>query len=138
MNKKRLSVVMAGAMLASSVAPVLAAEVQKSEMPANEAGLLIRKVRETLNSKVFADKADDKDGLNAGFYGKSVYFVTLNGKKVALDNESSQDDFQSKLGNVKAGDVVEIWSYGYEEKDGKYYASEKILNLHIQQQTLKI
>ena len=81
MNKKRLSVVMAGAMLASSVAPVLAAEVQKSEMPANEAGLLIRKVRETLNSKVFADKADDKDGLNAGFYGKSVYFVTLNGKK---------------------------------------------------------
>ena len=125
MNKKRLSVVMAGAMLASSVAPVLAAEVQKSEMPANEAGLLIRKVRETLNSKVFADKADDKDGLNAGFYGKSVYFVTLNGKKVALDNESSQDDFQSKLGNVKAGDVVEIWSYGYEEKDGKYYASKK-------------
>ena len=125
MNKKRLSVVMAGAMLASSVAPVLAAEVQKSEMPANEAGLLIRKVRETLNSKVFADKADDKDGLNAGFYGKSVYFVTLNGKKVALDNESSQADFQSKLGNVKAGDVVEIWSYGYEEKDGKYYASKK-------------
>ena len=29
MNKKRLSVVMAGAMLASSVAPVLAEEVQK-------------------------------------------------------------------------------------------------------------
>ena len=43
MNKKRLSVVMAGAMLASSVAPVLAAEVQKTEMPANEEGILIRK-----------------------------------------------------------------------------------------------
>ena len=40
MNKKRLSVVMAGAMLASSVAPVLAAEVQKSEHSANELGLL--------------------------------------------------------------------------------------------------
>ena len=40
MNKKRLSVVMAGAMLASSVAPVLAAEVVKSEHSANELGLL--------------------------------------------------------------------------------------------------
>ena len=86
MNKKKLSVVMAGAMLASSVAPVLAAEVTKTEMSASEAGLLIRKVRETLTSKVFADKADDKDELNiladgTNLRGKSVYFVTVEEKK---------------------------------------------------------
>ncbi|MED9946712.1 MAG: cell wall-binding repeat-containing protein [Peptacetobacter hiranonis] len=130
MNKKKLSVVMAGAMLASSVAPVLAAEVTKTEMSASEAGLLIRKVRETLTSKVFADKADDKDKLNiladgTNLRGKSVYFVTVDGKKVALDNKSTQAQFQTTLGNLKAGQVVEIWSYGYEEKDGKYYASKE-------------
>ncbi|WP_418565852.1 cell wall-binding repeat-containing protein [Peptacetobacter sp.] len=130
MNKKKLSVVMAGAMLASSVAPVLAAEVTKTEMSASEAGLLIKKVRETLTSKVFADKADDKDKLNiladgTNLRGKSVYFVTVDGKKVALDNKSTQAQFQTTLGNLKAGQVVEIWSYGYEEKDGKYYASKE-------------
>ena len=130
MNKKKLSVVMAGAMLASSVAPVLAAEVTKTETSASELGLLIRKVRETLNSKVFADKADDKDELNVlkdgtDLRGKSVYFVTVDGKKVALDNKSTQAQFQTALGNLKAGQVVEIWSYGYEEKDGKYYALKK-------------
>ncbi len=130
MNKKKLSVVMAGAMLASSVSPVLAAEVTKTETSASELGLLIRKVRETLNSKVFADKADDKDELNVlkdgtDLRGKSVYFVTVDGKKVALDNKSTQAQFQTALGNLKAGQVVEIWSYGYEEKDGKYYALKK-------------
>ena len=45
MNKKRLSVVMAGAMLASAVAPVMAAEVQKSEVSANETGLLQKELR---------------------------------------------------------------------------------------------
>ena len=130
MNKKKLSVVMAGAMLASSVSPVLAAEVTKTETSASELGLLIRKVRETLNSKVFADKADDKDELNVlkdgtDLRGKSVYFITVDGKKVALDNKSTQAQFQTALGNLKAGQVVEIWSYGYEEKDGKYYALKK-------------
>ena len=48
MNKKRLSVVMAGAMLASSVAPVLAdtTTVEKSEVSANELGLLQKEIRE--------------------------------------------------------------------------------------------
>ena len=50
MNKKKLSVVMAGAMLASSVAPVLA-DTTTSETSASELGLLIKKVRETLESK---------------------------------------------------------------------------------------
>ena len=48
MNKKRLSVVMAGAMLASSVAPVLAAEVKSYEVSSNDLGLLTAKLREVM------------------------------------------------------------------------------------------
>ena len=51
MNKKRLSVVMAGAMLASSVAPVLAAEVKSYEVSSNDLGLLTAKLREVMESK---------------------------------------------------------------------------------------
>ncbi len=53
MNKKRLSVVMAGAMLASSVAPVLAAEVKSYEVNGSNKGILIRDLRNLLTSKVF-------------------------------------------------------------------------------------
>ena len=55
MNKKRLSVVMAGAMLATSVAPVLAEEVKATEISANELGLLQEEVRSLVESKKFAD-----------------------------------------------------------------------------------
>ena len=51
MNKKRLSVVMAGAMLASSVAPVLAAE--SYEVNGSNKGILIRDLRNLLTSKVW-------------------------------------------------------------------------------------
>ena len=49
MNKKKLSVVMAGAMLATTVAPVMAATT--SEESANQLGLLIGKVRDILRIK---------------------------------------------------------------------------------------
>ena len=49
MNKKKLSVVMAGAMLASSVSPVLAAT--ESTASAAELGMLVQKVRTQLTSK---------------------------------------------------------------------------------------
>ena len=48
MNKKRLSVVMAGAMLATSVAPVLAAETEankKYEVSASDLGLLKKRIK---------------------------------------------------------------------------------------------
>ncbi|WP_329981795.1 hypothetical protein, partial [Peptacetobacter hiranonis] len=49
MNKKRLAVVMAGAMLASSVAPVLAAEeVAKSEVTLANKGLLINELTDAV------------------------------------------------------------------------------------------
>ena len=131
MNKKRLSVVMAGAMLASSVAPVLAAEVQKSEMSAAELGLLIKKVRETLDSKKFAnDTAEDVknntvDGHN--YAGEPVYFIKVNGT-VKADNEvDTQAKLQSVLGSLPVGSKVEIYSKGFrtETVNGveKYYAS---------------
>ncbi len=126
MNKKKLSVVMAGAMLASSVAPVLA-EVVKEEKSANDLGLLISEIseiRELLNSKVYAN--DD-----TRLPGKSVYAVYVNGTlQSTLDVGATQAQFQTALGNLKAGSKVEIWSKGYrtETVDGveKYYSENKV------------
>ena len=73
MNKKRLSVVMAGAMLASSVAPVLAAETttQKDYTVNNSnKGLLIRDLRNFVNSKIF-----DNVVVNDDLAGHSVYYA---------------------------------------------------------------
>ena len=83
MNKKKLSVVMAGAMLASSVAPVLAAEVQKSEVSANELGLLQEELRTLVDSKVYSNVKENnpKPGTLADLRKKSVYVVYINGKE---------------------------------------------------------
>ena len=125
MNKKKLSVVMAGAMLASSVAPVLAAEVVKEEVSADNLGLLIQKIRTQLESKTFANETDDDKRVNVGEAGKSVYFIKINGveyKDAAIDEQS---ELQALLGNLAVGTKVEIWSKGFEEKDGKYYAKKE-------------
>ena len=77
MNKKRLSVVMAGAMLASSVAPVLAAETttQKDHKVNNSnKGLLIRDLRNLINSKIFENVKENKE-----LAGHSVHYVTIDG-----------------------------------------------------------
>ena len=66
MNKKRLSVVMAGAMLASSVAPVLAADVTAQTMPADQRGLLIEGIRNLMKSKML-DGTNDTDDSAFGF-----------------------------------------------------------------------
>ena len=125
MNKKKLSVVMAGAMLASSVAPVLAAEVTKTETSADNLGLLIQKIRTQLESKTFANETDDDKRVNKTEAGKSVYFIKINGveyKDAAIDEQS---ELQALLGNLAVGTKVEIWSKGFEEKDGKYYAEKE-------------
>ena len=119
MNKKKLSVVMAGAMLASSVAPVLA-EVVKEEVSANDLGLLQKEIRELLNSKVFA--ADD---TNADLRGKSVYAIYVNGKEqTKLDAGVSQDELQKVFNGLNTGDKVEVYSKGFREVNGKYYSTE--------------
>ena len=96
MNKKKLSVVMAGAMLASSVSPVLAAEVTKTETSADNLGLLIQSVREKLNSKKFEDVVRNKE-----LRGKSIYFVKVDGETKTLDADSTQTQFQTVLGKLK-------------------------------------
>ena len=77
MNKKRLSVVMAGAMLASSVAPVLA--VEKHETTHGNLGLFINNLEEFMNSKKFE--------LTDAEAGKSVYrFQVFTPNGVEIDN----------------------------------------------------
>ena len=136
MNKKKLSVVMAGAMLASSVAPVLAAET--SELDSSQLGSLVEKVHEKLTSKVF-----DKNDLAANnLANESVYYVKINGEEVKKANGSgfikdmplTTDEEKEALRiellevfkNLSAGDKVEIYSHGFrEDKDGKIFSTEE-------------
>ena len=75
MNKKRLSVVMAGAMLASSVSPVLAAD-STNEVSQGRLGLLIDRLETLMDSKKF-DANDRKDNQPTQFAGKSAYAIQI-------------------------------------------------------------
>ena len=75
MNKKRLSVVMAGAMLASSVAPVLAAD-STNEVSQGRLGLLIDRLETLMDSEKF-DANDRKDSQPTQFAGKSAYAIQI-------------------------------------------------------------
>lgn len=68
MNKKRLSVVMAGAMLASAVAPVLAAEVTPETMGSDQRGLVMEGIRNLMKSKMLDGTVDTDDSA----YGFTV------------------------------------------------------------------
>lgn len=125
MNKKKLSVVMAGAMLATSVAPVLAAEttVEKTEVSANNLGLLIKQLEEKLKSAKFADETKADKERNANLAGKSIYYVVIDGQRKDLDDVAALED---AVKDLTTGDKVEVWTEGFvkETVDGveKYYA----------------
>ena len=121
MNKKKLSVVMAGAMLCSSVAPVLAAEVVKEEKSANELGLLQKELRELLASKTFTNDSKNAPTGLPDLRGKSVYAIYVNGVLQSLDVNSTQNQWQNVFNKLNAGDKIEVWSKGYKEVDGKVY-----------------
>ena len=123
MNKKKLSVVMAGAMLASSVAPVLAAEVQKCEASAAELGLLIQKVRNQYLSVKFADETVADKNRNGNEAGKLVYYLEINGHVYKDADIDSQEDLQNLLGNLKVGTKVLVKSKGHVVENEKYYAT---------------
>ncbi len=118
MNKKHLSVVMAGAMLATTVAPVLA-EVVKEERSANELGLLQEEVRTLVESARFADES-----ANKSFRNQSIYAVYINNKKVDLDADSKTEKWQEVFNSLRVGDVVKVFDKGHVEKDGKNYHYE--------------
>ena len=125
MNKKRLSVVMAGAMLASSVAPVLAEEVQNSvEVSGAQKGELAN----TLTSKIWA--AERFTAKDDALKGLSIYGIQVGDKApVALAKSDKgtgseallQTEIKSILAPVKAGEVVKLVDLGHEtvKEDGK-------------------
>ena len=111
MNKKRLSVVMAGAMLATSVAPVLAAETTEvKEYQLSDVVLLTREIKKLMednkistNKALIADKiSDDGKSIVAGggrflsenvakamFAGESVYGVIIYNADGTVDKDAS-------------------------------------------------
>ena len=133
MNKKNLSVVMAGAMLATSVAPVLAdtTEVKKYEVSKNNLGLLKSELRKTMDSKKYVstdtgvlDLDNNLDGSLDGassVAGESVYYITVN-----EDNGSYVKDTKTRnlevLNGLTPGAKVTLWNNGYREENGKYYS----------------
>ena len=135
MNKKRLSVVMAGAMLASSVSPVLAAdaEVNKVEM---EKGVLINELTNLIwNAPRFSNDARVGKLTDSGnsLVGRSTYAVqigdTLNENisaatvKETNTPASLQKAIKDELESKNPGDVVKLVDLGSrtvtEKVDGK-------------------
>ncbi len=116
MNKKRLSVVMAGAMLASSVAPVLAATPSYEVNGANK-GILIRDLRNLLTSKVYANIAANKT-----YAGESVYEVKVDGTYYHDVTEAGIKALEEAIKSADNGETISVYSRGFAEKNGKYYA----------------
>ena len=118
MNKKKLSVVMAGAMLATTVAPIMAATT--TDASANELGLLIGKVRDILESKKFSSNTTRNTVSGTDLSGQSVYYLKINGEEAKAVSTATvkggmdlQKALQAALGSLKPGATVEIWSRGY-------------------------
>ncbi len=113
MNKKKLSVVMAGAMLASSVAPVLAAST--SELDSTQLGSLVTKVYDKLTSERFTAGTGDTEA------GKSLYYVSIDDvKNTTIDNltiagseAELKDAIQEAFKGLTADQTVKIYSKGY-------------------------
>ena len=119
MNKKKLSVVMAGAMLATSVAPVLAA-TPSYEVNGSNKGILIRDLRNLLKSKVFANV-----DTNKAYAGQSVYQVEISGKYYYDVTESGTNGIKAlekAIQDASVGTEIVIMDRGYVEKNGKYFA----------------
>ena len=129
MNKKRLSVVMAGAMLATSVAPVMAAEttteVQKNEHSANELGLLQEEIRNLVEKNVFANEEENAPTGKDDVRNQSVYAVFINGKEqTQLTANASTQKWQNAFNSLRVGDSVKVYDKGHKEVDGKLYHYE--------------
>ena len=120
MNKKRLSVVMAGAMLASSVAPVMAAEVSATNVSANELGLLQEEVRELVESARFANET-----VNGSLANESIYAVYFNKEEQKmLTADAKTDVWQARFNSLRVGDVVRVYTKGAKLVNDKYYHAE--------------
>ena len=123
MNKKRLSVVMAGAMLASAVAPVMAA-TQETVVNNSEKGLLIKRLRELMlgtrfsNVKVNEESKTDVATNHVDNINESVYYVKV-GNEIYWINKI--EDLEKAIQDASAGTKVEVYDRGHVEKDGVVY-----------------
>ena len=99
MNKKRLSVVMAGAMLASSVSPVLAAEeVSVTEV---QKGNLISDLTDKLwSAPRFSEVKDDR--VPSTLQGRSTYALVVDGGKLSDTEEAAVINATVIAKNTKA------------------------------------
>ena len=126
MNKKRLSVVMAGAMLASSVAPIMAAE--EVTIPEAQKGNLITEITDLLFDAPRFSK-DVRNTIGSDRKEGSVYTVKINGEEnttiyAATKGDKLKSTFQktvqTEINKLKVGDKVELVALGYrEDKDAK-------------------
>ena len=112
MNKKRLSVVMAGAMLASSVAPVLAATAtEEQKLALGQRGLLIDALRTKMESLKF--EAGDEAGKSV--YG---YTLTADGKddsETVVNEVSSMETALKGLNTSNIGNIIKIYEKEYQK-----------------------
>ena len=128
MNKKKLSVVMAGAMLATTVAPIMAATTD-TEVQASNLGLLMDKVKKVLLSEDNKKFSDVK--RNGAYAGQYIYYVAIDGKEVptitaALNgtgSDSLQVAIQKAIKNLTAGQTVSVCSRGFKEEGNNVYAT---------------
>ena len=141
MNKKRLSVVMAGAMLASSVAPVLAATAnhandtwelddttgKKYTVNGSNRGTLVKELRNLLLSKVYADvKENEEVKVSSGTIdvrNTSVYEVQINGTVYNQVTEAGIKAMEDAVNNAAAGVVITVIDRGAVKVGTKYYVA---------------
>lgn len=108
MNKKRLSVVMAGAMLATSVAPVLAAEttVTTSEYTVGQKELLKKYLNNKLESKKFTTNTVLNDYVDGNSQEKSVEYLGATVAEKLHDANDGDDIYKQSVYTIKIGDTV--------------------------------
>ena len=108
MNKKRLSVVMAGAMLATSVAPVLAAEttVTTSEYTVGQKELLKKYLNNKLESKKFTTNTVLNDYVDGNSKEKSVEYLGATVAEKLHDANDGDDIYKQSVYTIKIGDTV--------------------------------
>ena len=128
MNKKRLSVVMAGAMLASSVAPIMAAEETTVEKVEVNKGALINELTAKIWNAPRFNKDDKDTRVDANLRGASIYGIKIGDvvtsfKDETHENTGSESALQARIKtlveNKKVGEVVKLVDLGSRLVDGE-------------------
>ena len=109
MNKKKLSVVMAGAMLATSVAPVLAAETTAKEYTVSQKKLLANEVKTLMETEMVSSNR----ALIADVIADGVAIpATDDAKFVSLD--LAKEIFNAKADKISVYGVAKVGTNGVE------------------------